>query len=101
MAGDPRPTRSCPTSSATSPTGPRSSTSGPAYDWDEEVWRGDRDAGEFCVFYLKDGKVAGALSVERSEDLGAARELLANGVDVSGKKDVLADADSDLSALTN
>ena len=74
---------------------------GPAYEWDEEVWRGDRDAGEFCVFYLKDGKVAGALSVERSEDLGVARELLANGVDVSDKKDVLADADSDLGALTN
>ena len=74
---------------------------GPAYEWDEEVWRGDRDAGEFCVLYLKDGKVAGALSVERSEDLGVARELLANGVDVSDKKDVLADADSDLGALTN
>jgi 3-phenylpropionate/trans-cinnamate dioxygenase ferredoxin reductase component len=74
---------------------------GPAEDWDEEVWRGDRDAGEFCVFYLKGGKVAGALSVERSEDLGVARELLANGVDVSGKKDVLADADSDLGSLTN
>jgi hypothetical protein len=29
-----------------------------------------------------------------------ARELLANGVDVSDKKDVLADAGSDLSALT-
>ena len=74
---------------------------GPAYEWDEEIWRGDRDAGEFCVFYLKDGKVAGALSVERSEDLGVARELLANGVDVSEKKDVLADADSDLESLAN
>ena len=42
---------------------------GPATEWDEMVWRGDRDAGEFAVFYLKDGKVAGALTVERSEDL--------------------------------
>jgi 3-phenylpropionate/trans-cinnamate dioxygenase ferredoxin reductase subunit len=74
---------------------------GPAFDWDEEIWRGDRDAGEFLVFYLKDGKVAGALSVERSEDLGHARELLANGVDVSSKKDALADADSDLGELTS
>ena len=73
---------------------------GPAFDWDEEVWRGDRDAGEFAVFYLKDGKVAGCLSVERSEDLGHARELLANGVDVSDKKDALADVSSDLGALT-
>jgi 3-phenylpropionate/trans-cinnamate dioxygenase ferredoxin reductase subunit len=74
---------------------------GPAQDWDEEVWRGDRDAGEFCVFYLKDGKVAGALSVERSEDLGHARELLANGTDVSGSKDALADPDTDLGTLTS
>lgn len=73
---------------------------GPAEDWDEEVWRGDRDAGEFAVFYLKDGKVAGCLSVERSEDLAVARELLAGGVDVSGEKDALADPDSDLGALT-
>ena len=36
---------------------------GPATDWDEEVWRGDRDAGEFSLWYLKDGRVAGALSV--------------------------------------
>ena len=35
---------------------------GPAEDWDEVIWRGDRDSGEFVVFYLKDGKVAGALS---------------------------------------
>ena len=73
---------------------------GPAEGWDEEIWRGDRDAGEFAVFYLKDGKVAGCLSVERSEDLGVARELLAEGVDVSKQKDVLADADSDLTQLT-
>ena len=37
---------------------------GPAQDWDEEIWRGDRDEGEFSVWYLKDGRVAGALSVE-------------------------------------
>ena len=59
---------------------------GPATDWDEEIWRGDRDAGEFLVFYIKDGKVAGALSVERSEDLGHARTLLAEGVDVWSRR---------------
>jgi 3-phenylpropionate/trans-cinnamate dioxygenase ferredoxin reductase subunit len=75
---------------------------GPAYDWDEEIWRGDRDAGEFLVFYVKDGKVAGALSVERSEDLGHARTLLAEGVDVGGDeaKALLADPHSDLAQLT-
>jgi 3-phenylpropionate/trans-cinnamate dioxygenase ferredoxin reductase component len=76
---------------------------GPAYDWDEVVWRGDREAGEFLTFYLKDGKVAGALSVERSEDLGHARTLLAEGVDVSDErsKGILADPDSDLAELAS
>jgi 3-phenylpropionate/trans-cinnamate dioxygenase ferredoxin reductase component len=76
---------------------------GPATDWDEEIWRGDRDAGEFAVFYLKDGKVAGALSVECSEDLAHARTLLAEGVDVSSEeaKALLADPDSDLGELTS
>ena len=76
---------------------------GPAYDWDEVVWRGDRDAGDFLAFYLKDGKVAGALSVERSEDLGHARTLLADGVDVGDErsKGLLADPDSDLAELTS
>ena len=72
---------------------------GPAYEWDDEVWRGDRDAGEFSVWYLKDGKVAGALSVERPEDLAEARRMLADGVDVSGSIDAIADTDSDLSAI--
>jgi 3-phenylpropionate/trans-cinnamate dioxygenase ferredoxin reductase component len=75
---------------------------GPATDWDEVVWRGDRDADEFAAFYLKDGMVAGALTVERSEDLAHARTLLAEHVDVSDEKTkaVLADADSDLAELT-
>jgi 3-phenylpropionate/trans-cinnamate dioxygenase ferredoxin reductase subunit len=72
---------------------------GPAYEWDAEIWRGDRDAGEFSVWYLKDGKVAGALSVERPEDLAEARRMLADGVDVSGSIDAIADSDSDLSAI--
>jgi 3-phenylpropionate/trans-cinnamate dioxygenase ferredoxin reductase component len=73
---------------------------GPAKDWDEEIWRGDRDAGEFSVWYLKDGMVAGALSVERSEDLAEARRLLADGVDVSAARDRIADADSDLGGIS-
>lgn len=73
---------------------------GPAHDWDEEVWRGDRDAGEFSVWYLKDGRVAGALSVGRSEDLAEARRLLADGVDVSGARERIADPDSDLGSIS-
>jgi 3-phenylpropionate/trans-cinnamate dioxygenase ferredoxin reductase component len=72
---------------------------GPAADWDREVWRGSREEGEFSVWYLKDGKVAGCLSVGRSEDLAEARRLLADGVDVAGAVDRIADADADLSAL--
>jgi len=74
---------------------------GPATEWDELVWRGDRDAGEFAVFYLKDGKVAAALTVERSEDLAHARTLLAEGVDVGSdeSKALLGDPDSDLASL--
>jgi 3-phenylpropionate/trans-cinnamate dioxygenase ferredoxin reductase component len=72
---------------------------GPAKDWDEEIWRGDREQGEFSVWYLKDGRVAGALSVERSEDLAEARRLLADGVDVSAATDQIADPASDLSAI--
>ncbi len=72
---------------------------GPASDWDEEIWRGDRKSGEFSVWYLKDGHVAGALSVERSEDLAEARRLLADRVDVSDAKEQIADPSSDLTAL--
>jgi len=76
---------------------------GPATDWDEVVWRGDRGAGEFAVFYVKDGKVVGALTVERSEELAHARTLLAEGVDVGGDeaKALLGDPDSDLAELTS
>jgi 3-phenylpropionate/trans-cinnamate dioxygenase ferredoxin reductase component len=72
---------------------------GPAQDWDQIVWRGERDSGEFSAWYLKDGKVAGCLSVERSEDLARARELLAEGTDVSADRDKIADPDSDLASI--
>jgi 3-phenylpropionate/trans-cinnamate dioxygenase ferredoxin reductase subunit len=73
---------------------------GPAQDWDEEIWRGSREQGEFSVWYLKAGKVAGCLSVERSEDLAQARRMLAEGVDVSAAREAIADADLDLSAIS-
>ena len=72
---------------------------GPAYEWDEVVWRGDRDAGEFSAWYLKDGAVKGALSVGRSEDLIHARTLIETGADISAHKDALADADSELESV--
>jgi 3-phenylpropionate/trans-cinnamate dioxygenase ferredoxin reductase component len=72
---------------------------GPARDWDEEIWRGDPDSGRFSVWYLKNGRVAGALSVDRAGDLAEARRMLADGVDVSGAREQIADAESDLSEI--
>ena len=67
--------------------------------WDEVVWRGDRDAGEFSAWYLDAGRLAAALSVGRSEDLAHARRLIESGADVSGDRDALSDADSDLDEI--
>jgi 3-phenylpropionate/trans-cinnamate dioxygenase ferredoxin reductase subunit len=50
---------------------------GPAYEWDREVWRGDREDGEFSVWYLQGDRVAGCLSVGRSEELAEARQMIA------------------------
>ena len=72
---------------------------GPAYKWDTEIWRGDRDGGEFSVWYIKDGRVAGALSVGRSEVLAEARRMLADGIDVFGADELIGDVDSDLAEL--
>jgi 3-phenylpropionate/trans-cinnamate dioxygenase ferredoxin reductase subunit len=74
---------------------------GPAHEWDEVIWRGDRDAGEFSAWYVHNGKLAAALSVERSEDLVPARQLIASGADLGEGKALLADADADLADLVN
>lgn len=70
---------------------------GPALDWDREAVRGSIDEGSFSVWYLKDGRVAGALSVGRSEDLEHARRLIAAGAAVSAE--ALEDLSSDLGEL--
>jgi 3-phenylpropionate/trans-cinnamate dioxygenase ferredoxin reductase component len=69
---------------------------GPADEWDEVVFRGDRDAGEFSAWYLKDGRLAATLAVGRSEDLVHARRLVESGADVAERRDALADADTTL-----
>jgi 3-phenylpropionate/trans-cinnamate dioxygenase ferredoxin reductase subunit len=55
---------------------------GPARDWDEEVVSGEVDGGEFGIWYLKQGKVLGALSVGGGIDLDRARELMRSGQSV-------------------
>ena len=72
---------------------------GPATEWDEVVWRGSADDGEFLAWYIKDRKVAGALSVDRSEDLAHARRLIEEGTDVSDQLDQLAELGSDLTRI--
>jgi 3-phenylpropionate/trans-cinnamate dioxygenase ferredoxin reductase component len=72
---------------------------GPAFGWDEEVVRGSIDDGEFSLWYLRDGRVAAALSVGRSDDLEHARRLLKDRTDVSARTSELADVNTDLSTL--
>jgi len=73
---------------------------GPASSWDQEVVRGSIDEGEFSLWYLVGGRVAGALSVGRSDDLEAARRLIASRKEIGepGAR-ALADLSSDLSEL--
>jgi 3-phenylpropionate/trans-cinnamate dioxygenase ferredoxin reductase subunit len=72
---------------------------GPAHHWDQEVVRGSLDDGEFSIFYVHDGRVAGALSVGRSDDLEHARRLLSAATMVGHRADELADLSTDLASL--
>jgi 3-phenylpropionate/trans-cinnamate dioxygenase ferredoxin reductase subunit len=72
---------------------------GPAYEWDEVVWRGDPAADEFSAWYLAGGAVKGTLAVGRSEDLVHARTLIETGADLSAHRDALADPDSELESI--
>ena len=58
---------------------------GPAREWDQEIVRGSFDDGAFTVFYLQSGRVRGALTVGRSDDLQAARRLIADGTDLGDR----------------
>ena len=72
---------------------------GPAYEWDREVIRGSLDEGAFTVFYLHSGRVAGALTVGRSEDLAHARRWIAEGAEIGSRADALGDLSTDLETL--
>jgi 3-phenylpropionate/trans-cinnamate dioxygenase ferredoxin reductase subunit len=72
---------------------------GPAYEWDREIVRGSPEDGEFIVFYMQEGRVAGALSVGRSDDLEHARRLLAADTDVADRVDELGDPSTDLASV--
>ena len=67
--------------------------------WTETVTRGDREAGEFLVFYLKDGRIDGAAAINAARDIRFARRLMAAGKIVDSAQ--LADPDVKLQALLN
>jgi len=72
---------------------------GPAAQWEQEIVRGSIDDGEFSVFYLHDGRVAGALSVGRSDDLDHARRLLSDDAVLTDRIDALQDLSTDLASI--
>jgi 3-phenylpropionate/trans-cinnamate dioxygenase ferredoxin reductase subunit len=72
---------------------------GPASEWDQEVVRGSIDDGEFTIFYVRDGRVAAALTVGRSDDLEHAGRLLSSGAAVEHRVGELEDLSSDLAAI--
>ncbi|HEY7934654.1 MAG TPA: FAD-dependent oxidoreductase [Solirubrobacteraceae bacterium] len=73
---------------------------GPARDWEKEIVRGSIEDGKFSVWYVKDGRLAGALSVERSEDLEHARRLITEHTTLDEVHlRTLADAEGDLAQI--
>ena len=73
---------------------------GPAREWDQEIVRGSFDDGAFTVFYLQSGRVRGALTVGRSDDLQAARRLIADGTELGDRAGTLGDLSSNLETIS-
>jgi 3-phenylpropionate/trans-cinnamate dioxygenase ferredoxin reductase subunit len=63
---------------------------GPAPAWDEEIVHGDPAAGAFSVWFLREGRLGGALAVQRPDDLDLARELLAGNAGAEAVRDASA-----------
>jgi len=73
--------------------------SGYATSWDEVVFRGDRDAGEFIAFWLSDGRVVGGMNVNVWDVNQHVQELIRSRrpVDVGA----LTDPDTPLESLVS
>jgi 3-phenylpropionate/trans-cinnamate dioxygenase ferredoxin reductase subunit len=70
---------------------------GPAYEWDEEILRGNYEDGKFTNWYLQDGRVKAALTWGKPDDLEHARRLIVGaGVLDEAQRKALADEDSEL-----
>ena len=73
---------------------------GPAHEWDQEIVRGSIDDGSFSNWYMQDGAVKAALSFGRSDDLEAARRLIADGTTLDdAQRTMLGDLDTDLEEI--
>jgi 3-phenylpropionate/trans-cinnamate dioxygenase ferredoxin reductase component len=72
---------------------------GPATDWNEVWFRGRPEDGNFTAWYVKDGRVKAALTVGRSKDLSVASDLLKSGEEITHKRGLIEDPDSDLASL--
>ena len=65
---------------------------GHAPAWDSLIFRGDKAAGKFSAFYMKDGALQAVCSVNRYKENSAARHLIGKRVDPQ----ILADENADL-----
>jgi 3-phenylpropionate/trans-cinnamate dioxygenase ferredoxin reductase subunit len=72
---------------------------GPASSWDREVVRGSIDDGEFSLWYIDQGRVAAALSVNRSDDLEHARRLITSHAELGDRAAELGDLSTDLATV--
>jgi hypothetical protein len=71
--------------------------SGYATEWDEVVFRGDREGGEFVAFWLADGRVVGGMNVNVWDVNEHVQALIRSRQPVSA--DALRDADTPLESL--
>jgi 3-phenylpropionate/trans-cinnamate dioxygenase ferredoxin reductase subunit len=73
---------------------------GPAREWDEEIVRGSMVQGAFTTWYVKNGRLAAALAVGRSDDLDHARRLMVARTELdAAARAALGDVDSELDAV--
>jgi 3-phenylpropionate/trans-cinnamate dioxygenase ferredoxin reductase component len=72
---------------------------GPAKDWDEIWWRGRPEEGKFTAWYVKDSRLAAALTVGRSEDLAVAARLVSSRTEIGSKRQLIEDPGSDIAEL--
>ena len=66
-------------------------------DWDETATRGDEASNEFVTFYLKNGVIDGAISVNNPRDLRVGKRLMQGKKQVSAAE--LIDPDTKLQTL--